>query len=255
MKRSDVVWAIAFMFMAAASIFLVASDNPENAAVVSEDSRVTVTGVARASAPFTIAPIVAPQGGIFADLAYRLEPSGAMLDEPVVLSFSLNGLPFAAGDAVVYRYNEDGLMWELVNPIVAHTDDVIAVEVRELGTFALGIREDVTAPNFLAVYESLRDSRPDDAVGYVITAGYARAGESVVRLSMVGEQGGCGGAVMPGIREERSAVTRDVVVLVNDVETPVVMTFFARWFVRDGEKCASGLPFHEAGEYGILPTS
>lgn len=255
MKRSDVAWSVAFFLMAAASVFLVTTDNPENAAVVSDDAKVTVTGVARAASPFTVTAMVPPVGKIFAGSAYTVAPDGAMLEAPVVLAFSLAEFPFAVGDAVVYRYNEDGLMWELVNPIIAHTDDALAVEVRELGIFALGVREVVASPNFLSVYEELRDSRPKDAVGYVITAGYARADESIVRLAAVGEQGGCGGAVMPGVREERSVVNRDIVLLVNDVETPVRMTFLARWFIRDGDACDSRLPFHAADEYGILPTS
>lgn len=242
------------MVMAAASVFLVLADDPEQSHTASADGKVTITGVARAESPFSISMADPVTGSVLVGDSYRVEQAGA-LDIPVVLAFSLDGLPLPVADVMVYRYDEDALMWEKALPIVAHTDDVIAIEARSAGTFALGVREDVTVPNFVAVYDDLRESPPEGAVGYVIMTGYSREGESAIRLPEVGDQGGCGGAVMPGVREERSVVTRSASLLVNDVQMPLTMTFLTRWFIGDGTGCADGLPFHSASEYGMLPTS
>ncbi len=249
------MWSIAFGLIAFASLLFLFVDDPERATTASADGRVTVTGVARAAAPFVVAAGDAMTGSVLFGSAYAVMPSGATLDEPVVLSFALDGIPVDAGDVVVYRYDADALMWEVVLPIVAHTDELIAIETSELGTFALGIREAVATPEYVALYDDLADAPPTDAVGYVILGGYAREGEPVVRLSGVLAQGGCGGAVMPGVHEERSVVTRSASVLVDDVATPLTLTFLVRWFIHDGVGCPEGRPFHSADDYGILPTS
>lgn len=254
MHTRSLLWSAAFGIMVLASAFLLFADDPEQVATGSPDGVVTVTGVARDTAPFTVATGTSMTGGVMFGTSYDVTPSLAPLDEPVVLTFALAGVPVPPGDVVVYRYDPDLLMWEMALPIVAHTDGLIAIETTTLGTFALGVREQVTLPNFVEVYDDLAKHPVTDAVGYVIVTGYARPDEPIIRLG-AGDQGGCGGAVMPGVREERSVTTRDVSLLVDDVDTPLTLTFLVRWFIHDGVGCPAGTPFQAADEYGILPAS
>lgn len=255
MPTRSILWSIAFGFMVLASIFLLFSHDPEIMEVASADGAVTITGVARNTVQFTVTPVSVETGSVLFGSAYDIAPSGAALDEPVALSFRLAGLPVSPGGVVVYRYDAEMLLWEMVLPIVAHTDELIAIETNILGRFILGVREEVDLPNYVEVYDDLVDAPPQDAVGYVIAVGYSRPGEPAVRLSGAGEQGGCGGAVLPGVREERTLLTRDALLLVDDVATPLQISFLVRWFIHDAVGCPSGSPFFPADDYGILPTS
>ncbi len=248
--------------------------NPEEMVIASTDGEVTVTGIARESAPLAITTVADARpkienGGSSISKSYLIKPDVTPLTKPVVLTWQLapvadaesvaTGLAPAVDDGVVtaglavYRFNEDSLMWEMVLPIVAYSDTMLAVETSILGTFALGKREMVTVPEFVEVYKDILVSRPEEAVGFVTTVGYARKGESIVKLPSGGQQGGCGGAVKPGVSEQKSTVTRDVTLLVDDVQTKVTLTFFTRWLMGDG--CPVDEPFIAAQNYGILPTS
>lgn len=255
MPTRSILWSVAFGFMVLASVFLLFSHDPEQTEVASDDGVVTITGVARDTVQFVLTPAAVATSSVLFGSAYDIAPSGAVLDEPVVLSFRLAGVPVPPGEVVVYRYNDDMLLWEMVLPIVAHTDELIAIETASLGRFMLGVREEVALPNYVEVYDDLVDAPPSDAVGYVIAVGYSRPNEPAIRLSGAGEQGGCGGAVRPGVREERTLLMRDASLLVNDVATPLQISFLVRWFIHDAVGCPSGSPFYPADDYGILPTS
>lgn len=234
------------------------SANPEDGLARSSDEVVAVTGVARVSAPLRVIkvtdarPLVASGGMPFGE-SYRIMPDAVPLPQPVVLTWQLQHLPVAVSEVAIYRFNEFSLMWDMVLPIVTYSDTMLAVETQTLGIFSLGKKETVTVPQFVEVYSDILTNKPVGAVGFVTTVGYAREGESIMKLPNAGQQGGCGGAMRPGVTEQRSTMTRDVTLLVDDVQTKVTLTFFTRWLMGDG--CPVDEPFIAAQNYGILPTS
>ncbi len=260
------MWTTVFVFLALGSVWFMFSANPEEKMVQSTDGEVTVTGVAKASAPLRVVtvtdaiPMIA-SGGTSINKSYRIMPDATLLAKPVVLTWQLKDLLVSASEVAVYRFNEDSLMWDMVLPIVAYSDTMLAVETSTLGVFTLGKKETVTVPQFIDVYKDILVSKPVGAVGFVTTVGYVRAspspsitgGGSIMRLPSVGQQGGCGGAVEPGVTEQKSTVTRDVTLLVDDVQTKVTLTFFTRWMMGDG--CPVDSPFQSSSSYGILPIS
>ncbi len=264
MIKKSVMWTTVFVFLAGISLWFMFTANPEDRVVASPDGVVTVTGVARASAPIVVStvtdarPLIA--NNVTVGSSYLITPDVTPLVQPVVLSWKIDWATIptssmatsTSSGLAVYRFNEDSLMWEMVQPIVAYSETMLAVETSTLGTFALGQKETVTTPQFVDVYSDILKTKPEGAVGFVTTVGYAPEGGSIVRLSSVGQQGGCGGAVEPGVSEQRSSVTRDVNLLVNDVQTKVTLTFFTRWFMGDG--CPVDAPFLAAQNYGILPS-
>lgn len=235
--------------------FLVAARDPEEAFIQSADGVVTVSGKARASHPFAVSTEAPLAHTVLRSAQYVIAPQDAYLETPAVLTFTVSHLDIPAAEAVVYRYRTDMLMWEPLSEEIVRTDEIVAVETRELGVFALGRRENVDAPDFISVYDALRGDAPEQALGYTTTVGYARDGEEPIRLLNIGEQGGCNGAVLPGEDEAQSRMERTASVYVNDVQTTVNFSFVARWFVAEGESCPEGMPFRPSSAYGILPTS
>ena len=254
--------------------------NPEEKMVQSSDGEVTVTGLARVSAPFSVSALTAPSnspiaggeltGNVLFGQSYRIEPASTLLPKPVVLTWQLGNLAVPAGEVGVFRFNEESLMWEMVETVVAlkapsnsqlargnGTDAIaggeLSITTSTLGVFSLGQKETVTVPEFVEVYRDILTTKPEGAVGFVTTVGYAREGESIIKLPSAGQQGGCGGAVRPGESEQKSTVTREVILLVDDVQTKVTLTFFTRWLMGDG--CPVDAPFISSSSHGILPTS
>lgn len=253
--RGIVIGVVAFLLAVGTGYFVVARD-PEDTFTQSADGVVTVSGKARASQPFAITsePHEAART-VLGDTRYVLAPQDVYLDVPAVVTFRLDQLNLPAEAVTVYRYRPELLVWEPVLDTVTHTDEIIALETRELGVFALGTYETVAAPDFVSVYDALREQAPEHALGYTITVSYAREGEAPIRLLNVGEQGGCNGAVLPGEYEARSRDERTANVLVNDVQTTVTFSFLAQWFVADEQSCPEGMPFKPSSAYGILPTT
>jgi hypothetical protein len=251
------MWLWVFVFVAAASVWFVFSANPEEMVVRSEDGVVTVTGVFSKASP---SPFIAGGGltnTIFFGQSYRFEPMTMVLAKPVLLTWQLAPVVDAGGvteGLAVYRFNEDSLMWEVVSPVVAADGTMLAVATTVFGVFALGKKEAVTVPEFVEVYKDILVAKPVGAVGFVTTVGYSKAGVgSTIKLPSVGQQGGCGGAVQPGVSEQKSSVTRDVVLLVDDVQTKLTLTFFTRWFMASG--CSVNAAFQSSTNYGTLPLS
>lgn len=232
--------------------YLVVVGTPEAAVVESNDGVVLLAGMARAGAPLAVEERTASalHSVLFAT-EYEISPQDITLDIPAVITFRVDD----AAATTVYRYRDDIGMWEHVNDVLRRDVDALTVTTRRLGRFRLGYVEDVAAPDFLTVYDTLREGAPEAALGYTIAVGYGRPGEERIRLGNAGEQGGCDGAVLPGKYEARSTDERTAYVLVNDVQTAVEFVFLAQWLVGDGTGCPDGAPFKPGSEYGILPTS
>lgn len=248
MKPTAFAVAGAIALIGVMSAFLVVRGEPEYTYAVSDDDVMTVSGVARATQALTITRREGGEGLVGSTDVYTLAGDAA-LDVPVTLTAQT-----AVLDGAVYYYNETYRMWEaLESERVA--DDLLAIQTRRLGDYAIGKQEVVEAPVFLDEYAALRAVAPEGAVGYAIVMGYAREGESsFVRLPGQGEQGGCGGAVMPGEREAQSVRERRASVLVNDVQTTVDLRFLATWHVAD-TGCAQLSPFLPSAEHATLPVS
>ncbi len=245
MKRGTIGFLLCAAFVGATSAILLFRADPEYVTVVSDDGLLTVTGFARAEGIAIVQPLHTI--GI-----YDVTPSGGMQDLLAQLRFTSSTV---VSDDVV-RFNEATAMWERQN--VANVDGYLVLRTAHLGRFSVFPHEDVAAPDFVSVYDALRNAAPANAVGYRIVVGYEYDAGSLHRprrrIDDMGQQGGCGGAVMPGKVMQYSADTRSANVLVNDVQTLVDFTFFATWFVDD-TGCPEGVPFHSAESYGILPLS
>lgn len=225
---------------------------PEDLSVTSDDGVVTVTGLARRTQPLNVErrdARAAPLLGV----AYEVTPDGVTIDEPAVIAFEILEDQRQFVDALrVYRLHPSLEMWEPVSPVVAHTDEVIAVETAQLGVFAIGSAPHFEAPVFANVYDELRASAPEDAVGYEIAVGFTQQDHETVRLLSVGEHGGCGGVVRVGDGESLSRAERQAIVEIGDTSTPVTFVFVTRWFTSSAGGCAQDEPLRPLVEYDIL---
>lgn len=229
------------------SVFLALRQDPESLYRVSDDGVVTMTGMTRETQALHITTGDALTGAVLTGSAYTIGEDGVVLDAAMQVTFK------AADGQIAYHYRSDLAAWEPVADVTA-ADGLLTFSTTQLGMYAVGAAETVAAPEFIATYDSLRDAAPNDAVGYVIRVSYARPGEPSVLLLDIGEQGGCGGAVLPGESQATSQEARSASVLVNDVQTSVGFTFRAMWSLAPGG-CPKLSPFAAAAERGILPSS
>lgn len=250
MQRGTVTTIASIIFIGAASAFVLLRSSPEYMTVTSEDGNMTVRGFLRAG-DFVITQEDGTAYGI-PWAVYRVSPETALHDLPVQIR-----MPEASamvGTAALARYNDALGMWEWVP--TETVDSMTVATTTRLGVFLMTSRNDVTAPDFVTVYDALRDTAPQNAVGYRIAVGYSIADDTAVfRLDDAGQQGGCGGAVQPGNDTAYATSTRTASVLVNDVQTAVTFTFVASWYTVDGGSCLEGTSFQASDEYGILPSS
>lgn len=247
MKRNAFIVASGIVLIGGMSAFLLVQRDPEYMYATSDDGVVTVSGMARETQSLTVAVTPVAASSVLADRAYVIGSEGVVLDAPIQVTFR------AGEGQTAYALRSDVLAWEPI-PDVTALDGIITFSTARMGIYALGTTETVTTPDYVAVYEGLRDVRPDDAIGYTIQVSYARPDEQAILLSGIGEQGGCGGAVLPGASEAQSATSRAANVLVNDVQTAVTFYFRAVWHLADGG-CPELSPFRSANEHGILPSS
>lgn len=242
--------AVAAVILITAGFFIAAE--PEESSVSTTDGVVTVTGLTRQTQPLAVALDAAVQTPLLGN-AYAVTPDGVTLDEPVVIAFNL--LPDQLEDIAnlgVYKFHPSLLMWERVSPIVAHTDELLAVETGQLGKFALGDVPTFEPPVFANVYDELRAKAPADAVGYEIAVGYTAPEQETVRLFSTGESGGCGGAVRVGDTESLSRLERQATVSIGDKTETLTFVFVTRWFTSSSGGCAVTEPLRPLSEYDIL---
>lgn len=239
--------ACGIALIAGMSALLLLREDPEYIVRASDDGIVTLTGMTRETQALAIVAGDPLTGAVFAGPTYRIGDEGVVLDADMHVTFK------ARAGEVAYRYRADVAAWEAVDD-VTFVDGLLTFATPKLGTYALGVAETVTPPEFIATYDALRADAPENAVGYVMHVAYARPDEPPIVLEGVGEQGGCGGAVLPGNTWATSQATRTANVLVNDVRTTVTFWFRATWSLADGG-CAELSPFGPAAEHGILPSS
>lgn len=249
MQRGIALRIAGIMCIGVATAFVLLRTTPEYVNVTSEDGRLTVTGYAREG------DMTVTQG--FADAGDEWTVTSGAVDDtlPVELRFERPSGPAWDGteDFDVLRYNDVLAMWERQD--VTTVDGYAVLFTTHLGRFALSPVTDVAAPDFLTAYDALRKSAPENAVGYRIAVGATVGDGPLVRLDGVGQQGGCGGAVLPGSDTVYASSTRTANVLVNDVQTTVTFTFLASWYVIPNGSCPEGQSFLASSEYGILPAS
>lgn len=237
------------VFIGAASAVVLLQADPEYVTVMSADGKLLVTGFAREGG-ITVTAANAEAGDEYA------VTSGAVDHTlPLQLRFVTPSGPPSTGNEEwgVLWYDEDAMLWKWEESTTV--DGYIVVRTMHLGRFAPYPRMTVDAPDFVSVYDALRDQAPDGAVGYRITVGAKTGDGPSIILADEGQHGGCNGAVAPGEETAYSAMTRTAHVLVNDVMTPVTFTFLAAWQVVDEGSCPEGQPFRAADEYATLPTS
>lgn len=244
--------AVAAVIVITAGFFIAAE--PEESSITTPDGVVTITGLARQTQPLTVERMNAVRAPLFGH-AYSVKPDEVTLDEPAVVAFQVTpqDQPSIA-DLGIYRFHSSLQMWEPVAPVVAHTNELIAVEARQLGVFAVGIVPQFEAPVFANVYEELRTKAPADAVGYEIAVGYAESDHEILRLLSLGESGGCNGVVRVGDGESLSRQDREARVAIDGIDTQVTFTFVTRWFTSTTGGCDAQTPLRPLVEYDILDT-
>ena len=226
--------------------------NPEDAYVASGDGVLTVTGLARQTQPLQVTQARAVQAPLLG-FTYQLEPEGVVLDEPAVVSFAVSDIESSMVENLqVFRFHPSLEMWESVTPVVAHTNEVLAVETSTLGEFAVGTMPHFEPPVFANVYDQLRAEAPADAVGYEIAVGVTTADEETLRLLSVGESGGCGGAVRVGDGELLSRLERKASVAMGNNDVTMTFVFVTRWFTSTAGGCKKDELLRPVVEYDIL---
>ncbi|MFZ2681484.1 MAG: hypothetical protein WAZ14_00050 [Patescibacteria group bacterium] len=252
MTSERIFSSLAVLAVIAITVGFFTTHEPEDVSVVSEDGVLTITGLARQTQPLTVTLSDTVQQPLFGT-SYVIEPAGIALDEPAVLAFSISTEQSADIDALqVFRLHPSLNMWESVMPVVAHTDEIIAIETSRLGTFAVGSVPNFEPPVFANVYEDLRNLAPVEAVGYETAVGYRLAEQELMRLPRVGERGGCGGAVRVGDGESVSSLERTAQVKIGDELQSLTFVFVTRWFTSSDVGCGVEDALMPAPEYDIL---
>lgn len=251
MRLESILSSFVIVAVTAVSIGFAVTVEPEEMSVVSADGAVVVTGLVRQTQPLAIEIGRAVQTPLLGS-AYMVTPDSVTLDESVVVSFAIPVATERVDQLSVFRFHPELQMWEPVAPVVAHTDDMLAIETAWLGTFALGTFAAPPLPVFADVYAELLAEAPANTVGYEIAVGVRHADEEIVRVLEAGERGGCGGVVRVGDNESLSHEERTVS-LIQDGETlsyNLVLT--ARWFVSSTGGCAATEELRPLVEYDIL---
>jgi hypothetical protein len=250
MKIETILSGAFVVGVAALSLGFFFSKEPEYVTAGSEDGVLTIRGVARESQPFSVETIGHNMSLPLIGMQYTVGPAGVTLDVPVGLTMRFT----EPGQEAIYHLDEKRQMWEEMKAVTGVASDSVSIETDELGEFSLGTKEEVTAPEFLSVYDELLSFAPKNAVGYETSVGYRHDGGSIVRLEGQGETGGCGGIMGTGDGEELSTKERTANVLVNDVETPVTFVFRTRFLTAsNGTTCTEEKPLSPAPGYAILP--
>lgn len=237
MKR-PLFFTLLVVIIAAISVFLVYNLVPEERSVGSTDGVLVVSGLTRTTQPYqiTIKEIPDLNKSILRGSIYQVEPSSIVLDNPAVLRFNLTGFE-TPSSLVVYKYDADFSMWEKIERVVELKETSIAVEVDQLGTYALGLDQTIEAPSFFSTIDELIGMAPPDAVGFEIAVGYAVSDDFFIRLNDQTQVGGCGGIVTKGKDVAQSQTQRQTKVLINDVLRETTFNFIATWFVTGENGC------------------
>jgi hypothetical protein len=242
--------AVGAVIMITAGFFILVE--PEEFQKSSSDGVVTVTGLARQTQPLQVElgdKLRLPLLGS----AYALTPDSLILDEPAVIAFKVSDRePEVVSGLSIYRLHPDLQMWERVSPVVSHTDEILAVETSQLGSFALGDQAEFVAPVFANVYEELRAMAPAQAVGYETAVGYKQRDRETLRLTDIGEAGGCNGTVRVGDGQEISQLEREATVDIAGEQQRLTFVFVTRWFTASSGGCAATEPLKPLTEYDIL---
>jgi len=242
--------AVASVILITAGYFV--STEPEDSSMTSFDGVVAVTGLARQTQPLEVAIARAVNAPLLGS-SYLVTPDGVTLDEPAVIAFELlDSQQVNVGSLGVYRFHQALEMWESVTPIVAHTDELVAIETAQLGEFALGSAPAFSAPVFANVYDEFRAKAPADAVGYEIAVAFVEADQEPVRLLSAGEHGGCGGAVRVGDGESFSRLERQASVKIGETQETLTFVFVTRWFTSSNGGCTKDESLRPLVEYDIL---
>lgn len=234
-----------FLLMGALATFRV----PEAQSVRSADGAITVTGLARSAQDIAVhADTDVSLGLPLLGLAYRVDPSHVLLDAPMVLSFVKRADLGTEHATTVFQWHSSLGMWVPVPSVVADTDELLAVEVLQLGSFALGTMPNIDMPTLLTAQDALRAKAPAGTRGYQISTAYTLPGGVPVQWPAAHVLGGCGGRVGAGERAEYSSVEQVVNLLVDDVSTSVRFTLVGEWLLSgDGTGCPASIPLTSQG--------
>lgn len=252
MRLENLLSTFAVVAVAVVSVGFLAASEPEESRITSADGVVTVAGLARQTQPLAVAASTAVKAPLLGD-SYTVTPDGVTLDEAAVIGFKLLPEQVVQAESLgVYRFHQPLAMWEPVSPVVANTNQLLAVETRQLGNFALGNVPAFKPPVFANVYDELRAKAPADAVGYETAVGFTELDHELIRLPELGESGGCGGVVRVGDDESISRSERAATVDINGLSEKVTFVFVTRWFTSSTGGCTVDEPMRALSEYDIL---
>ncbi len=236
MKRFSAYVIFLVVLVVLVTLAAVIAPEPEEVEVVSDDGILTLTGVARASQPFSIDLTNNDGGGLLENTFYVIEPRGIGLEVPAVLTFDVSSFE---GEVDVFWYDEDFMMWREVAADQA-SESAVTITTDRLGSFVLGSPPAVIAPTFAHQYDSLLEMAPDDVVGFEMASGFSIDDSSTIFINDSEQFGGCAGTLGRGNLEERTALDQDLVVPVEDVDQLVTFSFMAEWYISSGGGCEEG---------------
>lgn len=223
------------MLIAVLTLSIVFLPDPEVRTLVSDDGLLTVSGLARQTQEISLVTRDEALGIPLVGRAYDVLPSGLTLDTPLTLILPLRDLGLAEDVPVhLYTYDETSGFWSGISEPVKTNDGLLIATTPSTGRYAVGIRQDVNAPEFLSMYDELRRLAPKNTRAYDIVVGY-RVDDSgpFIVLPESGESGGCGGVFREGSSRVASELSRTAVVNIDDVATPATFVFFATWIVDE----------------------
>ena len=204
---------------------------PEQSMLMSEDGALTISGLTRASQPFTIDE--RDQKEPFLSPVYVIGPEGFDLETPATIELSSVQV-----DEGVYRYDDRIDMWRLESI-------ESPFETNRLGQFVQAPLYEVDTPNFVLLRDALSDLAPEQAKGYTISVGAAIQGASFY-LDDMDEVGGCAGVFSEGSSTEFSRLEQKANVPVNGMHQVVTFIYIAEWQIDSFEGC---------GEADLLPAN
>lgn len=227
------VCAIAASLISAHAFF---DPEPEAVTRVSEDGVFALEGVLYHTQDIVLAT---EQGSLlspfFENNAYRLSPEETYFSSPLRVT-----LPDASSYDALYRFDAQGAYWAVV-PEDEMTQYIHDFTISWGGLYVPGVKIAVEIPTFIDVLDGLHERLPQNTVSYRIKLIATPEGGAPLLISSSLEQGACGGIPTHGRETLVAEDSRTVQVLVNDVLTSTMFTFFME-IETAPEGCAEDMP-------------
>ncbi len=239
MKNWSGLFIIAIILIFGISlVFLIDKNEPEHYSVVSEDGIVSIEGSVRSNIDIEIEVQEVAGSESLPWPVYFITPEKAVLESPLTLIFDVSSLEQEDPDkAVVYRYDENLMMWQNSGVILERDTSKISVEIDKLGYYTLGHEFNFEILEQKLLIDEVLALAPEGTVGYEINVGFAPVDDVMIQVPGILYSGGCFGGVHGGDRIERSMKSYTAPILLNDSMMNVEISLIAEWFVCGVKLC------------------